>query len=432
MAELPIKLWAAKFADGRPIHGTSLAVLALLWRWLPRHAKWTPGRYFVYYTPQRIAERRELDLRTIQRQLRDLYESGLVEQTESRDGFWLVLPPELAEPDPTQRRGNEERRSGQERRTTPTNNFGDVDDRSIVGEATDRSEICDRSIAGSAIDRSRDLRSIDRGSKEELDVKLEFNSARSSPHFVEAEEIIRGAPTPEGSVPLTVVLRHAATCLARLLAEGEDPALVRRVLTRAPDLVRLGRQEPRWHCAEMFLPRPWSRWVTALVALEQAEAQEAAAAAARTAAAAAERERVAADAERRQQGLVAALLSELAARAAGTQLATPWDLHAARLDPADRARVLAPAAALAAALRAQAGAAEAGHGFTLADLRAVLAGVQVDEQTAIAAAAAESDRALASLRQARLAAERDGRPHESALVQLGARPLSQPDLQDTP
>jgi DNA-binding transcriptional ArsR family regulator len=284
---------------------------------------------FVFHSAERLAEELEVNKRTIERQLRQLREAGLLKMGRDelgRAGFlMLVLPPKGS--------AISDNSVGAERQN---------DRRSPIVLA----EIADRS--------GGDRRSFCHPLKEEQDVKQDVKQEREQ-DLTQARALAAASSVPDGAPPLGKT-RPALRNLVELLADGEDPELIERVLRRAADIVARGFEAPAYFGGEMFVGRVWSHWCRSLFELERVESAEAAAAARLTEVAEAE---AAAAARQAQAAAIEADRIEVRVlfdRVRRAQARTCPDAHTALLaehDAFEAALAYAPAAALAALQHAQ-------------------------------------------------------------------------------
>ena len=193
---------------------------------------------------------------------------------------------------------------------------------------------------------------------------------------MQARALAAASSVPDGAPPLGKT-RPALRELLALLAEGEDPDLVGRVLARAADIVAGGLESAAYFGSNMFVGRVWSHWCRSLFELERIEAAEAQARArqaetaeAEAAAAQAQAEAAALEAER----VEANFLCDRVRRAQGR---TGPDAHTALLaehDAFEAALAYAPQAALAVCQRMR----EAhGDALTGAQVRAAVVGLGI-------------------------------------------------------
>jgi hypothetical protein len=434
MVDTPRALWGIRRDDGGVLAPAGLVVLFMLWGHITVRRKLAGGPHFVFHTVERLADLRGVDKRTIESGLkalrtvtgrpatapggrRALVEAGTFERER---GFWLFTPPGYEDP-PVVVDGRivapaqppDALDTGGERRS------GDGDRRSILRrspiEVAGRSPIEVEEIADPEWGRSpievAEIADRSWSRKEGASVKpIKPLSARSTTVML-AEEIARGAPTPDGCDPLSVSAT-GLRWLVELLDSGEDPQLVRDVLARAPELVALPpgtrhRQEARWYGPAMFDGERWLRWVAAYRALQRAEDQAATAAAAE-AAARARAEAAALEQRRREQAEqvhgFAAWVHELVARPRAPRGAEAVALAGppSRATNLLRAAFAAPVDALAAVQRAIEAARAAEREPSLHELEdAVL-------QLPQAKCPAPGDE-LGRIRAARETAEREGR-----------------------
>lgn len=403
MCDMPRHHWTAACANGARVSTSAINLCAYLWTFLSAQHRQKGG--FIFHTSERLATELEVDKRTIERQLRQLRDAGLVKPArdqQSRQGFNLLVLPNSAEIADRNAEGSPivsaeiADPAGRDRRSS-----------------VQRSPIIPAKITDTNCTRKEE-QDREQEREQECEPELRARPAESSVSDLEqARTLAALASVPDGAPPLGKT-RPALRTLLALLAEGEDPTTIERVLRRAADIVAAGLERSAYFGPEMFVDRIWLHWCRSLFELEQrervaaeGEAQRAAAEATTKAAQREEADRAAIESDR--QG-VALICDRIRRQMLARGRVEPLQAAAAKLDAVESAIVYAPEAAQAAidALRRDAPA-----GLTEPAVRGALAGLDIKPPRELTPA---------DLREAR---ERAGREGRSALDVLNETRLAE-------
>lgn len=400
MSDMPRHHWTAHKPDGTRVGASAISLCAYLWTYLPARGRGLGG--FVFHESTRLAAELDVDKRTIERQLRELRAAGLI--TPGRDqlkraGFVLLVLPEPRIADRSAARSPIDLPQSADRSAG--------DRRSICQRSPiDLAEITD-SFCSSKEEQDREQ---DREQEREQDRRLDAAPSSSAALLSQARALATAALVPNEAPPLGTTPPALRTLVA-LLAEGEEPARIERVLQRAGDIVAAGLERAAYFGPGMFVGQIWEHWCRSLFELERREGAELATRAQREAAAqAAEaaRQAQAAEAARQADRDAVQLLLHRVSRAVADRLnVDPLRRSLAERDHLEAALIYAPEAAQAAAAEVQRA---EGDNLTEAKLIAALVALQVRPPR---------DLTPADLRAIRERAAREGR---SPLEILNAEP----------